>query len=521
MPEKLQLVLSPKQAADDKQLTTIVRSKLRCNASDNVAFRVVRKSIDARSREPRVNLSLEVFVNEPPTTQYENEFHYQNVASATPIIVVGSGPAGLFAALRLIELGYKPVVLERGKEVSARKRDIALQNRNQAFDNESNYCFGEGGAGTFSDGKLYTRSKKRGNIRRILEIFHQHGAQDSILYEAHPHIGTDRLPVVIKAMRQTICDCGGEVVFGAKVSDLIIEKDTMKGVKTDDGNTYNGAAVVLATGHSARDVYALLQQKHIAVEAKGFAMGVRVEHPQALIDQIQYHSTKRNEYLPAASYNIVNQIDGRGVYSFCMCPGGHIVPASTERGAIVVNGMSAAARNSPFANSGIVVEIRPEDLTAFHRHGELCGLEFQKHLEQLAFENNGGGLQTAPAQRLTDFVNGRISQSLPKCSYLPGVVSSPMHAWMPEIVGARLRKGFRSFDRYMRGFLSLEAVVVGVESRSSSPIRIPRDADTCQHIHVKGLYPCGEGSGYAGGITSSAMDGCLVAEKIAENLGRK
>jgi uncharacterized FAD-dependent dehydrogenase len=517
MQTHLQFTLLPKQVGNEEELCRIIAQKLQCSEND-FTYRIVRKSIDARSRQPRINVSIEVFVGEQPSNLYENEYHYHSVDNAIPIVIVGAGPAGLFAALRLIELGYKPIILERGKDVSARKRDIALQNRNQAFNQESNYCFGEGGAGTFSDGKLYTRSKKRGSIRRILEIFHQHGAQDTILYEAHPHIGTDRLPIVIQNIRKTIVDCGGEYIFDAKVNDFIIEKDTIKGVKTETGDIYMGDAVVLATGHSARDIYTLLHEKGISLEAKGFAMGVRVEHPQALIDQIQYHTKRRDEYLPAASYSIVNQIDGRGVYSFCMCPGGHIVPASTESGAIVVNGMSAAARNSRFANSGIVVEIRPEDLVDYHSYGELCGLEFQKQLEQTAFYNNGGGLQTAPAQRLTDFVSGKLSNTLPQCSYLPGVVSSPMHFWLPEIIGSRLRKGFRSFDRYMRGFLSSEAIVVGVESRSSSPIRISRKIDTCEHVQIKRLFPCGEGSGYAGGITSSAMDGELIAEKIVEVL---
>ena len=517
---ELQLTLSPKEASEEVELKQIIAQQLKCQLNDISHVQVVKKSIDSRSRQPLVLLKVRVFLGEEqPEYQHKTSFNYSDVSKKPEIIIVGSGPAGLFAALRFIELGFRPVVLERGKEVSERKKDIAQLNRNTALDVESNYCFGEGGAGTFSDGKLYTRSKKRGNTQRIFEIFHQHGAQDEILFEAHPHIGTDKLPVVIKNMRETILKYGGAIHFDHKVNELILDGNQIGGVKTENGKLFKSNTVVLATGHSARDIYHLLHKQGIKLEAKGFAMGVRVEHSQSLIDEIQYHSKIRNPYLPAASYNLVQQVDGRGVYSFCMCPGGHIVPSATEENQIVVNGMSASHRNSPFANSGIVVEIHPEDLKEYAQFGELCGLRFQEDLERLAFENNGGGLQTAPAQRLGDFVNGRISHTLPACSYLPGIVSSPLHTWLPKRIRKRLQEGFKAFDQKMRGFLTNEAVIVGVESRSSSPIRIPRNAETFEHIDIKGLYPCGEGSGYAGGITSSAMDGELCAEKIAEKLG--
>ena len=522
MNQQLELRLSPEEAGNISSIRTAVAHRLGTPNDASLAVRIRRKSIDARGRVIHVNLLLDVWVNEqPPTSCYENEYHYGNVSNGQPVVIVGSGPAGLFCALRLIEYGFKPILLERGKEVLERKKDIALQNRNAAFNEESNYCFGEGGAGTFSDGKLYTRSNKRGNIRRVLEIFHQHGAQDSILYESHPHIGTDRLPDVIRSMKRQIIDCGGEVHFGAKVTDLLIEDGIAKGVQLLSGDTIRGVAVVLATGHSARDIYAMLCSKGITVEPKGFAMGVRVEHPQPLIDAIQYHRKRRGDYLPAASYNVVDQVANRGVYSFCMCPGGYIVPASTERDGVVVNGMSSSARNSQWANSGIVVEIRPEDLAHYHQYGPLCGLEFQKQVEQMAKANSETDLQSAPAQRLTDFVEGKLSSDLPACSYIPGIESSPMHSWLPAIVGDRLREGFKRFDKKMHGYLTREAVVVGVESRSSSPLRIPRDSESREHIQIKNLYPCGEGSGYAGGITSSAMDGEIVAEKIAERYGAK
>ena len=517
---ELQLTLAPEEAADANTIKRHAARLLQRNASDITHLQIVKKSIDARSRRPLVLLKLRLFTADEPTYRYENTFHYHNVAGKQRVIVVGSGPAGLFAALRLIELDLCPIVLERGKEVSARKKDIALLNRNAALCDESNYCFGEGGAGTFSDGKLYTRSNKRGNTQRIFEIFHQHGAQDTILYEAHPHIGTDRLPLIIKNIRQTILDNGGEIHFDSKVTDLLIDGDRVYGVQTAAGDTFRAENVILATGHSARDIYELLHRKQLRLEAKGFAMGVRVEHPQALIDSIQYHSAIHNPYLPAAAYNVVQQVDGRGVYSFCMCPGGHIVPSATAPQQIVVNGMSASHRNSPFANSGIVVELHPEDLIEYARYGDLCGLHFQMDLERLAYECHGSGLQTAPAQRLADFVGNRTSGSLPKCSYLPGIVSSPLHQWLPPRIGKRLQAGFKGFDRKMHGFLTNEAVIVGVESRSSSPVRIPRDADTLEHVQLRGLYPAGEGSGYAGGITSSAMDGERCAEMIASKVAR-
>lgn len=503
--------LTPEEAQD---INIIRREMARELGHKPKEVRIIKKSVDARGRQ--ISILLNVEENVP--LKYENEFSYHDVADARQVIIVGSGPAGLFCALRLIEHGIKPVIIERGREVLGRKQDIALLNRNESLNAESNYCFGQGGAGTFSDGKLYTRSKKRGNNRRIFEIFHAHGAQDEILYETHNHIGTDRLPEVIRNICDTITSHGGEIHYETKMTDLIVKNNCAIGIICNDGAEFKGEAVVLASGHSARDIYEMLNRNNIALEAKGFAIGVRAEHPQHLINDIQYHR-QHSKYLPSASYSLVTQVEGRGVYSFCMCPGGFIVPSATEPEQIVVNGMSSSQRNSPFANSGIVVEIHPEDLPEeFQQYGAMAGLKFQESIEHLAYVNNGGGLQTAPAQRITDFVKGKVSFDLPKSSYLPGLVSSPLHFWLPQMIGKRLQQGFRDFDRKMHGYLTSEAVIVGVESRSSSPVRIPRNPETLSHIEIERLYPAGEGSGYAGGITSSAIDGERIADAIRQVL---
>ena len=516
MHTELQLTLSPEQAEKKELLQQIVTDKLGILPQQVSLIRTLRKSIDARGI-PKINMAVEVFWDEKAPEKHKVHIDYKFVGDKPPVIVVGAGPAGLFAALKLILMGAKPVVIERGKEARKRKLDIAQLNRNKEINTESNYCFGEGGAGTFSDGKLYTRSKKKGNVQQVLDTFYYHGADEHILYEAHPHIGSDNLPQIVENMRKTILSCGGEFLFDKKLSELIIEDNKIAGAKTDDGMIIKANALILATGHSAHDIYEMLNKQGIELESKGFAMGVRVEHPQTLIDSIQYHTKNRSEYLPAASYSLVEQVNGRGVYSFCMCPGGHIVPAGTNTESIVVNGMSASRRNSPFANSGIVVEIHPEDIPAdFQEYGVLSGLKFQEYVENLSYRNNGGKGFTAPAQRLGDFVKGKLSADLPECSYLPGVVSSPLHFWLPDFISNRLKEAFKLFDKKMRGYLTNEAIVVGVETRSSSPVRIPRDSETLQHIRIQGLFPAGEGSGYSGGITSSAIDGQNCAEKAAE-----
>ncbi|WP_289054220.1 NAD(P)/FAD-dependent oxidoreductase [Carboxylicivirga marina] len=516
MKREIVLRLSPKEASDDKVIKSLVAKKMKVAPDKLTAIRVVKRSIDARQKIVLVQLHIEAYANAKPPKHELPKFEYSDVSQKDEVIVVGAGPGGYFAALRLIELGLKPIVLERGKGVNERKKDLAQLNRNESVNTESNYAFGEGGAGTFSDGKLYTRSTKRGDFKKVLEVFTFHGASEDILIDAHPHIGTDKLPEVIKAMRQSILEAGGEVHFDTKVINVILLDNQIKGVELESGDKIIGQAVILATGHSARDIYYMLDENNVQLEAKTWAMGVRVEHPQELIDQIQYHSPKgRGNHLPAATYSLSCQMDNRGVYSFCMCPGGFIVPAMTDADEMVVNGMSPSKRNSQWANSGMVVEIKPEDIGEFQNKGVLGGLEYQKELERLAFVNGGAGV-VAPAQSLADFVDGKLSFDLPECSYVPGLVASPLHFWLPENIGMRLRKGFDYFDRRARGFVTNEALVVGVESRTSSPVRIPRDRVTFQHVQVQGLYPCGEGAGYAGGIASSAIDGERCAEKAWE-----
>ena len=515
MQQIVNISVSPKEASSDKLYKPVVARTLKIDPSRITWLRISKKSIDARQREIKINLTIQTFFDEPAPTSFYPKIEYQFVGNKESVIIVGAGPAGLFAALKLIELGIKPIVLERGKEVSERKKDIALISREYQVNPESNYCFGEGGAGTFSDGKLYTRSNKRGNIQKIYEVFHYHGASEEILYESHPHIGTDKLPEIIKNIRKTILHNGGEMHFQTRVDDLIIESDKIKGVALNSGEKIYSKAVILATGHSARDVYKMLHSSKVLLEAKQFAMGVRVEHPQELIDKIQYHGTPRGEYLPAATYSLVEQVSNRGVFSFCMCPGGFIVPSATSNEQVVVNGMSSSNRNSPFANSGIVAEIKPEDLTGFEKYGVLAGIEYQEYIEKLAWQH-GGNTQVAPAQRLADFVNGQKSANLPKSSYFPGTTASQLHQWLPANISNSLREGFKKFDRKMKGFLTNEALILGVESRTSSPIRIPRNRETFCHQTIQGLYPCGEGAGYAGGIASSAMDGENCAEFVAQ-----
>lgn len=514
MPQTITLTLSPQQAASPEVYVAEAARRVGISKDRVALARIVKRSVDARKAPVKVNLTLELYIDsEAPAP--EEHFDYPDVSGHEEVIIVGGGPAGLFCALRLIELGYRPVVLERGKEVSARRRDVAVINRNGILDPDSNYAFGEGGAGTFSDGKLFTRSKKRGDYNKALRTLVFHGADPAILYEAHPHIGTDRLPGIMTAIRHTIEGCGGDVRFGSRVEGLLMRDGAVCGVECS-GERIAARNVVLATGHSADDIYLMLYRQGVALQAKAFAMGVRVEHPQALIDEIQYHGAGR-EYLPAASYTLTAQVGGRGVYSFCMCPGGVIVPAMTDPSESVVNGMSSSARNSRWANSGIVTEIRLSDFEHLREEwGELAGLKFRLELERAA-KQAGGDAQIAPAQRLTDFVSGRVSYDLPQASYVPGTVPSVFREWMPTFMYEALREGFGVFGRRMHGFMTREAQVLGVESRTSSPVRIPRDPETLMHVSVRGLYPAGEGAGYAGGIISAALDGERIAEAIARN----
>lgn len=516
MPKIVNLTLSPKQAASTEGWLGVAVRTLGIRREQVALARVIKRSVDARHRTPQVLLSIELFIDGEEKPQ-EIHFDYPDVNGHTPVVIVGGGPAGLFAALRLIELGLRPIVLERGKPVAERRRDIAQIHRGTGVDSESNYAFGEGGAGTFSDGKLFTRSKKRGNYNRALQTLVFHGASPEILYEAHPHIGTDCLPKIIERIRENILRAGGQFVFGAKVTDIEIRDGGATGVWVGQ-ELIEGAAVVLATGHSADDIYEMLHAKGVLLEPKPWAMGVRVEHPQALIDRIQYHSEDMREWLPAAAYTLTAQVGGRGVYSFCMCPGGVIVPAMTDYRECVVNGMSASARSSRWANAGIVTEVREGDFAHLREQwGVLAGLRYRQELEHKAAELVGGG-GVAPAQRLDDFVAGRPSRDLPRSSYLPRSVVRRGEEWLPQYMAESLRGGFRQWGARMRGFVSHEAQIIGLESRTSTPVRIPRDRESLQHPVVASLYPTGEGAGYAGGIISAALDGTRVAEKIAETI---
>lgn len=515
MINEYQIRVVPEVAAQEDRLKAYLADEQGFDARTIYGVRILKRSIDARQRQIYVNLKVRVYINEEPQDDAYQRTEYPNVEGKPQVIVVGAGPGGLFAALRLIELGLRPIVLERGKNVHDRKKDLAMITKTQKVDGESNYCFGEGGAGAYSDGKLYTRSKKRGNTDKILNVFCQHGASTAILADAHPHIGTDRLPQVIEAMRNTIINCGGEVHFQTKMTQLILEGDKVVGCIAD--KEYRGP-VILATGHSARDVYRYLAEAKVEIESKGIAVGVRLEHPSQLIDQIQYHSKQgRGKYLPAAEYSMVTQVDGRGVYSFCMCPGGFVIPAATDKQQIVVNGMSPANRGTAWSNSGMVVEVRPEDLENEESGDPLSVMRFQEELEKMCWQQ-GNMKQTAPAQRMADFVNGKLSYDLPKSSYAPGLISSPLHFWLPKMISHRLKEGFKTFGRNAHGFLTNEAVMIAVETRTSSPVRIIRDKETLQHVRIQGLFPCGEGAGYAGGIVSAGVDGERCAEAAAAYL---
>jgi uncharacterized FAD-dependent dehydrogenase len=515
MTQEYQIRVQPHIAANERALRSYLAEEYGFDVRTLTAIRILRRSIDARQRTIYVNLKVRCYINEQPQDDEYVHTEYPDVSDKPQVIVVGAGPGGLFAALRLIELGLRPIVLERGKDVHERKKDLAQIAKTQQVDGESNYCFGEGGAGAYSDGKLYTRSKKRGSIEKILNVFCQHGASTNILADAHPHIGTDKLPRVIEAMRNTILKSGGEVHFQTKMTQLMIKGDCVTGCIAAD-KEYLGP-VILATGHSARDVYRYLADAKIDIEAKGIAIGVRLEHPSELIDQIQYHSRQgRGKYLPAAEYSFVTQVDGRGVYSFCMCPGGFVIPAATGPEQLVVNGMSPSNRGGQWSNSGIVVETRAEDLEGNDPLRMMC---YQEQIERDCWQQ-GNRKQTAPAQRMADFVNGRLSYDLPRSSYAPGLISSPLHFWMPKPISHRLQEGFKAFGRQCHGFLTNEATMIGVETRTSSPVRILRNTETLMHIRIQGLFPCGEGAGYAGGIVSAGVDGERCAEMCATWLNR-
>lgn len=523
MQQKFSFKLLPSEASYEAGIKKLIASSLPGREEDITGFHILKRSLDARAKTIWVNITVNAFINEPFHTRKTSPVYFKDVSKAAKtVIIIGAGPAGLFAALKLIEQGIKPIILERGKDVRARRRDLAILNKEGIINPESNYCFGEGGAGTYSDGKLYTRSNKRGNIERILNLFVHFGAEENILYEAHPHIGTNKLPQIITGMRKMIEECGGEFLFEKKVTDLIVRDGSINSVITADDNSFQADAYILATGHSARDIFTLLHSKNILLHPKPFAMGIRIEHPQSLIDSIQYHCTIKDELLPPASYGLVHQVDNKGIFSFCMCPGGIIAPASTDHGELVVNGWSPSKRNNPYANSGIVVQVEIEDAVrsiknmqfAEPKDSPLLLMEFQKKVEQKAYAE-GGGKFVAPAQRMVDFTNNKISASLPGSSYLPGLHSAEIKDILPAFISERLKTGLKYFGKKMRGYLTNDAVIVATESRTSSPVRIPRDTETLNHPQIKNLYPCGEGAGYAGGIVSAAMDGERVAVQIA------
>ncbi|TGN09858.1 NAD(P)/FAD-dependent oxidoreductase [Leptospira ilyithenensis] len=511
MVKELQLRLLPEIAGQTEELKNYLALTLKVPPEDITHVEIINRSIDARQRTVYVNLKVNVFIKEEFTESLPTLPRYPDVKNAEEVLIIGAGPAGLFAALKLIEQGIKPILIERGKDVKERVSDLRGINVHHIVNEDSNYCFGEGGAGTYSDGKLYTRSKKRGNVREILELLVAFGANKDILVEAHPHIGTNKLPDIIRRIRENIIQHGGEVHFQERVTDLVIDKNQIQGVLTKDGHHFKAKKVILATGHSARDIFELLHNKGIQIEMKPLAVGVRVEHKQSLIDSIQYSCEDRGLYLPPSPYSLVKQVDGRGVYSFCMCPGGVIAPCATKPGEVVTNGWSSSQRSRSTANSGIVVELKSEDFKPFAEHGPLAAMEFQKDIEKKAWVL-GGEKQTAPAQRLLDFIEGKISEDLPKTSYPPGIISKDLKNIFPDFIYKALQKGFREFDKSMRGYLTNDAVVHAPETRTSSPVHIPRDPESLQHIQIKGLFPCGEGAGYAGGIISAAMDGIRCAE---------